>query len=99
MDVKTMRAVHELTPPTSDELSIGVENDHRVVALAVLVHRVVNIDAPLRVFADTVGVAIFDPRRQFTPVVDHFVNVFAAPHYGMKAAGFVGSSNIHFRYL
>jgi len=78
---------------------IGIENDHGVVARAVHVHRVVNIDEALRIFADTVGVAISDLRRQFTPVVDHFVDVFTAPNCGICAAGFVGSCKHHARRL
>src|SRR5882672_10101273 len=95
-----MGSALELWAPTGNELSVGIENDHGVVAQAVLVHRVVNIDEALRVFADTVGVAISDLRRQFTPVVDHFVYVITAPDCGICAASLVGSckhGRIHFR--
>ena len=48
-----------------------------------------NVDAPLRVLADTVGVAIADFRRQFTPIVNHLINVIAAACHWTGGTGFV----------
>jgi hypothetical protein len=85
-----VRSARELGPPTIHKPTIGVKNNHRMTALAIFVHRVVNIDSALRVLADAVRISVSDLRRQVTPVVDHLVNVLATTHYGTGCAALVG---------
>ena len=66
-----------------------IEDHHGVVALAAFVHRIVDIDMPLGILANTVSVAVFDVGRKFTPIVVHFVRVVARADHRQFAAGFI----------
>ena len=90
MEVEPVRSARELGPPTIHELTVSVKNNHRMAALAIFVHRVVNIDSALRVLADAVRISIPDLLRQVTPVVDHLVNVLATADYGKGCTCLVG---------
>ncbi len=79
VDVQAVRTAFEFLAPGLDELAIRVKHHHGVRALARRIHRVVHIDAPLRVFAHPVRVAVFDFRGQLAPVVVDLVSVLAFP--------------------
>ena len=66
-DVQAVRAALEILAPGLDELALGVEHHHGVVAFAGVVDGVVDVNVPLRILADAVGVAVFDIGRQIRP--------------------------------
>ena len=51
------------------------------MALAVFIHGMVDVNMPLRIFADTMRIPVFDVRRQFAPVVDGLISVRALAQY------------------
>src|SRR5260370_18071986 len=50
----------------------------------------VDVDVTLGLLDHSVSVAVFDPGRQFAPVVDRLVGVFAAADHRRFGSGFVG---------
>ena len=92
LDVQPVRAALELLAPALDELALFVEDHHGVGAFAGGVDGVVHVDVALRILDHAVGVAVLDPRRQFAPVVDRLVGVFAAADDGRFGSGFVGGA-------
>jgi hypothetical protein len=62
------------------------------MALAVFIHGMVDVNMPLRIFADTMRIPVFDVRRQFAPVVDGFVSVGTGTQDRTTAARFFGGA-------
>ena len=81
-DVQAVGDPAELLAPRSDELSLLVEDDHRVRAVARRVDRVMDVDVPLRVLDDAVRVPPLDAGGQLAPVVEGLVHVRAGAEHG-----------------
>src|SRR5437764_1476491 len=95
--MQAVRAQLVLLAPGADELALRIEHDDGVIALARRADGVMDIDVPMRIFADTMRVAIFDVRRQLAPVVNAFVFVLAIAQDGCVGAGFVGCAEDQWR--
>ncbi len=85
-----MRATFKFLAPAADETALGVEDHHRVVPIAGRVHRVVHVDAALRVLGDAVRVAVLEAGGQFPPVVVDLIRELAAADDRPLGAGLVG---------
>src|SRR5277367_7145781 len=88
-DGQAVGAAFELPSPGTDELAVGIEDDHRVQAVAVRVNRVMDVNVALRILADTVRVAVFDGARHLAPVMDGLVLILALSKDGRLRASLV----------
>ena len=88
-DEETVRAAAERRTPALDETAVAIEDHHSVMRLAGRVDGVVNIDVPLRIDTDAVGVAVLDVGRERAPIMRDFVGVVSGPENGFGGAGFV----------
>jgi hypothetical protein len=97
LNVEAMNAAAELLAPAFDELSLVIEDHHAVRLLARSVDSVVNVNVPLRVFANAMRIAILNVGGEFSPVVRDLVSMFSGTEKGLFAAGFIRSSKDQWR--
>ena len=84
----------ELLAPRPHELSVAIEHDDRVARFAGRVHGVVNVNVPLGVLHDVVGVSPLDAGRQLTPVVERLVlELTLAQHRRLRPRLVLGFEN------
>src|ERR1700677_2503959 len=76
-EVHAVRTILEHRAPGPYKLALIVENHDAIGALAVFVNRVMDVNVPLSILADAVGVAVFDIGRQLAPIMNAFVLVVA----------------------
>lgn len=88
-NMQPMRAAPEVLAPGFHEFTLMIEYDHAVAAFARGIHRVVNINIGVRIFADAVSVAVFDIGGKLAPIVGDFVFMGALAQNGLGAAGFI----------
>jgi hypothetical protein len=72
-ELHAVRSAPEHGAPGPDELALFVKHHHAVGTLAVLVHRVMDVNVTLRILAHAMGIAVLDVAGQFTPIVDALV--------------------------
>ena len=88
-DVQPVRHPAEFLAPGPHELAIPIEDHHRIRAVAGGVHGVMDVDVPLRVLDDAMGVAPLDLRRQHAPIVNGLVAVGPVAQHRRLRAGLV----------
>ena len=89
LDMQPVRDAAELLAPRPHELAVPIEDDHRVGAVAGGVHRVMDVNVPLRVLDHAVRVAPLDLRRQHPPIVNRLVPVGALADHRLLRTGLV----------
>src|SRR3954471_4129418 len=85
-----MRSALEILAPALNELAFGIENHHRVAALARCVDGVVDVDVAVRILANSVCVAVLDFDGKITQVVSDFPDVVARAEDRLPCSSFVG---------
>src|ERR1700739_2081946 len=93
-----MCAATELLAPTLDEFSLVIEDHHAVWFLTGGIYRVMDVNVPLRVFADSMSIAILNVSRKFAPVVRDLICMLSGTKDWFPAAGFIRSPEYHRRY-
>ncbi len=89
-NVQPVRAAFEFLAPAFNEFAFVIEDHHAVGLFARRVDGVMNVDMPVRIFADAVRVAVLDVGRKLAPIMGDFVGVLALSYNRLLAAGFIG---------
>ena len=94
---QSVRSTPELLAKGANEPTFLIEYNDGLAAHARLVNGVPNVDVPLLILAQSVGVSPHQPFRWDQPVVDALVSVRAGTKHGKAGAGLVRSLDVERR--